>query len=604
MADQDLKDIFDQAIGPPDKIDQLKNDDQNIKDIFQQAHDKDDISQVASDETKQPSKLSAYGTMAAKGATAGLTGAAAGVGAALGTATGGKPDWQSMKKAYQEALQQQKDKEEAAKQQTGLPGKAVELAAGIPSMLVGGAALKGAGLTAPIVNAAGVGAGTGLANYIGQTPAPTASGAATATGIGAGLGTVGGAIGQKVGNVLNPESLDVSASKMAQEAMGMNSAKDLTSQYNPMTQQVERGSDIIKGTGTTALDQGVLKGGPSKWYDNALQALQSNSSKLSPLLNSTQQKLDANLPSVMEDVGAITTKTPDVMQSIFDSVPQTSQRNVIIKKITQQYQNYEQKLGQADGNLPALNAIKQELQTAAQNISPQIYTNGSAKVEADLYKRLGGVVRQHIEDLASAADPGAGDTIHTINQNTSNIMSMLPSLQKTTRGGIPTNLSDIAQKVVGPAEAFAAKGISAAANPSVQNVAQQAPNALISNPETQEKVQSKVIDTPAAPLEQEPMKVVSEKTVNNPFSQQTIQSARNPSKPIQATATASSLYNATDDSLKQVASTFNKTPGLQFYADHLNKAIDTDDQAEKNRAIFLILQNPIARKLVMPESKK
>src|ERR1019366_1352365 len=345
MADTDLKDIFEQAAGGPDKTEQLKHDDKDMKDIFQEAHDQQDpIEQVASE--KAPSKLESYGTMAAKGATAGLTGTAAGVGAALGGASEGQYDWPTMKKNYQEALEAQKSKEEAAKEQTGLGGQAVEFAAGIPAMVVGGGALEGAGVASKIGQAAGVGAGAGLANYVGQTADPTALGAAGNTAIGAGLGAIGGKIGEKLEGALNPEDLQTTSSKLAQEAMGMNSAKDLTSRYNPVTQQMEKGSDIIKGTGTTALNQDVLKGGPGKWFDNALTSLNKNYSDLSSTLQSTQSKLTPNLANIMEDVGPITTKTPDIMQDVFDSIPQSSQKNLIIRKINNGYQQYEQKLAQ------------------------------------------------------------------------------------------------------------------------------------------------------------------------------------------------------------------------------------------------------------------
>lgn len=562
---------------------------------------------------EQPSTLANYGTMAARGLTAGLTGAAAGIGGALGTAAGGKPDLESIIAAYKEAMQGQKDKEKAAADETGLSGKAVEFASSIPTMMVGGSALKGAGLVSPIANAAGLGAGTGLASYVGQTVDPSLAGAATATGLGAGLGAAGGAIGQKIGSMLNPEGLESSASKMAQEAMGMNSSKDLTSRYNTMTGQSERGSDIIKGTGTTALNQGILKGGQSSWYDNALAALKTNSSKLSPLLDSTQQKLDQNLPNIIDNVGPITTKTPDVMQDIFDSIPQTSQRNSIVRKITQQYQNYEQKLSQADGNLQDLNAVKQELQTAAQSISPQIYTNGSSKAEADLYNRLGGVVRQHIEDLASAVDPGTGDAIHTINKDTGNIISMLPSLQKTTRGGIPTSWGEVAQKVIGPVEGYAAKGMSALTDPSVRDFGQQSVNTLTSNPEIQQYMQSKAIQTPAGDLVQKAAPPTPVGIVTNPFTQERVQG--NTKRPndftntslggtSQAQKIATNLYTATDESLKEVANNLSKDPMTQFYGDHLNRAIDANDNGEKNRAIFLIMQNPASRRLIQPIKEK
>lgn len=377
-------------------------------------------------------------------------------------------------------------------------------------------------------------------------------------------------IGSKL-TALAPK-LDVAGSKMAQEAMGMNSAKDLTSEFNPMTGKSTRGSDIIKGTGNTALDQGVLQGGQKNWYNNALDALESNYKKLPNLFQPAQAKIDQNLDQIISNVGPITTKTPDVMQDVFDSIPDTSQRTSIIRKLGQQYSKYEQKLGSAEGNLDQLNAIKQELTTAAENLSPQIYNNGSAKAESTLYKRLGGAVRQHIEDLANAADPGSGDQIHQVNKTIGDLSSMLPSLQKTTRGGLPTSLKDVSQTLVGPTEAFAAKTLKGA---------------------------SKIVQTPAGDLAQKAAPAVAKSFVDNPW--KAIQSStdtNNISPEQKTTKIAANLYNATDDSLKDVANTISKYPGMEHTADYLKKAIDNQDGNAKNRAIFLILQHPTSRALV------
>lgn len=565
-----------QKMGQSDNNDLLKK-----AQAIQQAK----LSQTSSEKPQEDySKLRSAGIAAAKGLTGGLTGVAAGVGAGLGSLSGGG----DYLPAYREGLEEQKQKEEAAHAAHPLISGAAELGASIPTLAVGGGLLKGAGIASPVAQGAILGGGSGVTNYLGQNADPTVGGLATAGGLGAGLGALGGKIGGIISNKLNPEKLEVAGSKMAQEAMGMNSAKDLTSEFNPMTGKSVKGSDIIKGTGTTAMDQGILKGSQGQWYDNAIGALEKNYNDLSPALKTAQAKLNPNLQNVLEEVGPITTKTPEVMQSIFDSVPQNSQKNLIVRKITQQYQNYEQKLAQADGNLEALNQVKRELTTAAQNLSPQIYNNGTAKVEADLYKRLGGVVRQHIEDLANASDEGAGDTIHHINDNIGKLTSMLPTLQKTTRGGfnIPTDTKSLAKTFLGPVESFAAKSLNKA---------------------------SKVIDTPAGDLVQKSVTPAAQSIANkanNPWSQNIAKDAfgsearaddfyqPQASRTSKATQNASNLYNATNDSLKQVASNLKSVPGLEFYADHLNKAIDTDDEGEKNRAVFLILQNPKSRKMI------
>lgn len=371
---------------------------------------------------------------------------------------------------------------------------------------------------------------------------------------------------------LAPE-LDTMASKTAQEAMGMNSSKDLTTEYNPMTGKSERGSDIIKGTGTTALEQNVLKGGPSNWYDNALDALESNNQKLNPLLEATQSKIEPNLQNFVDQVGPITTKTPEIMQDVFDSIPESSQRMATIRKIGQQYTKYEGKLASAEGNLTQLNDIKRELQTAAENLSPQIYTgSGSAKAEATLYKRLGGVVRQHIEDLANAADPGAGDQIHQVNKTIGNLSNMIPSLQKTTRGGIPTSKAEFGRKMMGPLESFAAKGLNSA---------------------------SKTVQTPIGDLVQKSLPAVSKTLVDNPWRSSSSFSSEPPNQ--NSSKIAGSLYNATDESLKSMANKLGQEPGMEHTANYLSKAIDDNDQNAKNRAIFLIMQSPSSRKLVSPE---
>lgn len=528
------------------------------------------------------------------GVTGGLSGAIAGAGNALGDVLGGgatqesadqsiglRPDLAAKPSkvadyhpSYSEGMADQLATEKAAHDQNPFAYNSAEFAGSILPVMAGGSALKAAGMASPVAQGAALGAGLGETNYLGSNADPTALGAVGSATLGAGLGAAGG----KLGSLITPtaQGLETQGSKLAQEAMGMNSAKDLTSQFNPMTGQVERGSDIIKGTGTTALNEGVLKGGQGKWYDNAIAALQNSYKKLPPLFSQAQSKIDQDPSAIIDEVGSITTKTPDIMQRIFDGVPQSSQKNVILRKIQQQYGEYAQKLEAADGNLQQLNQIKQELTTAAQNLKPQIYNNGSASAEADLYKQLGGVVRQHIEDLSNAAQDGLGDQIHQVNKTIGNLSSTIPSLQKLTRGGVPMDKADLAVKVLGPVEGFIAKGLNAASNVDtpigtlVQKTIPAAPTAITTNPWSQENAQKE-----------------AKKTVG-------------PLNPQSSSATASGLYNATDDSLRMVADKLGKQAGMGYTADYLKKALDDNDMNAKNRAIFLIMQSPSARKLVTP----
>jgi len=598
MAD-DLKAIFQAAAGN-DPVDSIKHDGRDLKAIFQQAHDAPTPADMAAKDSETYSPLESKGIGALHGITAGLSPRIAGVGSALAGALGIGASQESADQSiglrpdlaakpskvpdytptFQEGMNSQLATEQAAKDQNPISYMAGDLVGSIAPTIAGAGALKGAGIASNVAQGATLGAGLGESNYLGSNADPTLTGAAGSAALGAGLGAVGG----KLADVLTPTTtgLENSGSRLAQEAMGMNSAKDLTTRYNPMTNTVDRGSDIIKGTGTTGIEQGVLKGGQGKWYDNALNALQSNYQKLTPLFSSAQSKLEQNLPQIMDDVGPITTKTPNVMQSVFDEVPQTSQKNVILRKIQQQYGEYAQKLEAADGNLQQLNQIKQELTTAAQNLKPQIYNNGSASAEADLYKRLGGIVRQHIEDLANAAEDGTGDQIHQINSTIGNLSSMLPSLQKLTRGGIPLDKASLAQKAFGPGEAFAAKGLNAAKDVNtplgtiVQKVLPQTPKTLIINPWSQEKIQN----------------------TNSITNQKNSNPAEN------VTKTAANLYNATPESLNDVAEKLQKEVGMNYMGQYLKKAVDDNDSDAKNRAIFALLQNPISRKLLTPDEEE
>lgn len=547
----------------------------------------------------EPSELGALGTLAAKGATAGLTGVAAGLGAAAGTYSGGKQDWESLKKAYQEALKANKSKEEAAGQKAGLLGTGVELASSIPAMVVGGGALKGLGMASKVAQGTTLGGATGLSNYLGNNASPTASGAAGATGIGMGLGTIGGAIGSKLEGATDPEALETAASKLASKSVGIKPSRELARIYDSDTGKVLQGSDIIKGIGSTAMEEGALPltGGPGAIYDKTLDAIDSNYQKLNPLLQTAQQKLSQD-PNALEAVGNLGDKTADFLYDFRDSLGNRSDQDKIMKGLDDEFIPYIQKLVDADGNLQQLNVLKRGLQDQATDLNAAAYDNPASdlKPKAEFVKRLGGIVRQQIEDLANQADPGLGDQIADTNKTLSNLYTYRDAAKKLLDKGQSSSLTKalnlpsqiltgnttgrLAQMASAKVANLASQNIDTPAGQLVQKVAVNTPLSVITNPFTQGTINKSLPEDGVPDGAIEPRQGVSE-----------------------SSKLSTNLYNATDESLKGVADTLSKTPGLEYYADHLNRAIDTNDSGEKNRAIFLILQNPRSRELITPDKK-
>lgn len=367
----------------------------------------------------------------------------------------------------------------------------------------------------------------------------------------------------------NPEGLQNTASKLAEEAMGMNSSKGLTKKWNPDTQQYDQGSNITKGIGTTALDQGVLGLGNS--YDNALNVLKTNTNRLNNVFTSTQAKIDPNLNDLLDQVGGITTKTPDAVQSVLDDINDISNQPRLIKVLTQKYQAWEPEIAAADGNLQQLNKLKQQLFESAEQASPKIYgqnppTPGN-KAIGDLYNRLGGIVRQHIQDLANAAESGAGNQIQQINQNIGNLNEMLPTLKGAQRVNIPITAKEIGQKIVGPVEGIAAKTLNQTA---------------------------KFVNTPIGQITQQAIPQVAK--VANPWQTPIPQSqGKKESDPGYITRT---LSNATPESLQNIADKFQQDPTLKFCGEMLSKAVADNDSGAKDRAIFCAAQIPKARALL------
>lgn len=612
MADQSLSDIFHQAAGqnPPEALEKEASD---VKDIFKSAHDQEEakaaapsqMKEASKDSPDQWSKLQSFGQGALQGATAGFSDE---IGGALGAAMEkiqGNPQNKSLKDLYQEYRDMQRGRNEQAHKQN--PGS--NLAGNVAGAIGGG--ILAPELMAPksVAGAVGLGAATGLGTSdqdLTEATPDTLKGAAKDTAIGGGIGLLGGLAGKGLQKVLNPEALDVAASKAASSAVGIKPSKELARIYDPATRQMVQGSNVIKGIGKTALDEGALPmtGGPNNIYDKSLEAIDNQYKKLGPIMSNAQQKLDQNMDQNLQAVGGIGQKASDFLYDFRSSLDQNPNQNKIMDTLEEKYLPYIQKLTNADGNLQQLTQFKRGLQETATDLNKAAYTQPASdlKPEAEFVKNLGGIVRQHIEDLASQADEGAGQQIAQTNKTLSNLYSYNDAAKKLmdkTSSGLMSNVQTgsaagagfLAGGPIGAAVTAGGKlALEGATGNPLNRLAKMA-TAKIANQT------SKAIQTPAGELAQKAVVNIPLNTVTNPFTQGQVQEKYNPSA---QTKLATNMYNATNDSLKEVASTFKSHPALGFYGDMLNDAVDTDDQIKKNNAIFCIMQNPTARKLITP----
>lgn len=589
------------------------------------ADNKEHIDKSTTPPEEQWSKAESLGQGILQGATAGYSDE---IGGALGAmfekaadAVGKGPNsGKSLKDLYTEYRDLQRKRNEAAETQNPGSYLAGNVAGGVGSAALAPEALAAKLGTLGGATALGAATGLGASNADLTNPNYENIKQATAdTALGAGLGALGHGVGQVIQKGLNPEELEKGASQAATSLVKFNPQKEIPITYNQDTGRMAREFGKIRGTGTAALDAGAvpLTGGMEEVAGKAQSAIAQNFKDLQPVLESTQDKLEQNLEANVQKAGSLDEKVGDYVEDFFNKLPQTSKTPALKNMLIETYGPRIDEILQQEGNLSGLTGAKQKITADASSLMKSIYNSPdkiSTENEATFLKGLGGVIRQHVEDLAGSVDPNAAKQIKTINGNISKLIDYQQAAFKQIKptGGVMDALSAPTKLVTGYnpeqlAKAGTARALHGAA---------------------------KALQTPAGELVQKAAPTLAkgaQNVVTNPFSQQTAQSLspfkanndqnysdggqvqnndenNNTSNTAvikgqghaKATELSANLYNATDDSLKGVAQTLNQDPGLKFYGDHLNSAIDAGDSGEKNRAIFLIMQNPRSRKLVSP----
>lgn len=542
------------------------------------------------------SKGESFGQGALQGASGGFSDEIGGAEGALmeKILPGGNQDNKSLEDLYKEYRDMHRGRnEEAAKNSAAYLGG--NIAGGIVPAIA-----AGPGLAAQTALGASVGAGASNADNIKDLTKDTT--------IGAGMGLAGGVVGRAASGALNPTSMEVAGSKLASSAVGLKPSKELTSIYNPSTGKMESGSDVIKGIGKTAIEEKALPsvGGANAIYDKTLEAIDNNEGKLSPLLNQAQQSLDPVKEQVLDKVGHIGDKVGKFMYDFQDTIPMTSQSEGLARKLYKTYAPQIQALSDADGNLEALNTFKREAQAGAKRLNKGIYTSPTSQndaTEAQFLSRIGGIIREHIEDLANASNPDSqlGDAIKQQNKTLSNLYTYEDAAKKfidssKSQPKIGMGLSagaGLGFKMGGPLGAVLGGGTQygiekATGQPLAQTAKIAAAKALVGG--------SKALSTPMGELVQKaaPAAPAASSVITNPYAEEIVQDKF----PSDNQRLSAYVNNATDDSLKEVAENMTHSPVLNDSATQLKNAIDNHDEYAKRAALMKLMQMPSFRELM------
>lgn len=403
----------------------------------------------------------------------------------------------------------------------------------------------------------------------------------------------------------SPKTLEKTGSRLAESTVGMKPVSEIPVRYDTETGRLLKQFGEVKGTGKAAIEEGVLPltGGMEKIAANAQDAITKKFQQLEPVLSSAQKKINQNVTKAVGEARPLDYKISNYLQDFFDKLPKTSKTPQLKKLIMETYESRIDDIIKGEGNLKALMDSKKELYQDSVSLSKNIYKTPDAystENEASFLKGLAQVVKKHTEDLAGIVDSNAGQQVKDINGTISKLInyqeSALKSMNKASTGSLSDLLGQSTKLITGfkPSELAKISGAKAAIGA------------------------AKAIKTPTGELVQKaiPSMGQTKQAVTtglgayklSPFSPSSDESEDDhyETRKSDATILSSNLYNATNDSLDNLAKNLstNENPTISGYGKHLNKALKSNDNGEKNRAIFLILQNPQSRKLITPQGEK
>jgi hypothetical protein len=499
-------------------------------------------------------------------------------------------DTKDLKELYKQYRDQARQKYKQAQEQQPASYFAGNVAGGVgTAALTGGASVGGM---------AALGAVQGLGSSEGDLTDATPSDllkTAKDVGVGAGVGALGGYLGGKIAGALTPEATEAAAGRMASSAAGLSKEMALS----------KKGIDVAQ-VGNTALQEGAspLMGGAKNILAKTQEAIERNEDKLTPLFQKAQNVIDEKLtPELVDQVGHIGDKLENSLSSYGEQISKLPKADQIMAKLQESYKPYIDKVSSIDGNLMELNKYKQALQQSARDLGAYSKQFPELAPEAQLVKKMAGVVREHIEDLANSAGENFGSQISSVNKSLSNLYtyedaamklvdkdSLRKFLDMKDISGAAIGTATGSLPIVGPLLIGKKIAEKATGNPIERTVQQLGAKALSA---TSKALQSDIGDI----LINKGVSNAAASSISNPWNIEKLQNKTNNLIPY-------TMYNASDESLRDIADRLKETKETSMYGQMLNDALDNNDSFEKSKAIFLMMGNPQTRKLFAPKEEK
>lgn len=451
-------------------------------------------------------------------------------------------DWEKIKQEYIKTRDATRDVKNRQQQEH----PAISLAANI-----GGALVNPIGAEAGLGKATALGAAAGLGSSDAELAGPNKqiAKAAVDTGVGGALGLAGGVLGKVAGF----------SGQGAKEAAAEQAAKAVR-----MAPGIDKGAEAA---GQSLLESGSLPiTGSQQVLNQSIQgAKQTAGEEIGKALGHAQSGITDD---AIQQAGPISEK----FSSLTDDFLKNSNLNDIdSRQVLAKAKSEFGRISESEGDLNALNKIKQDFQQLAKKTYGPNSPAQNSSIQ-NFYNKAADLVKSHIEDLGNAGEAGAGQEIAEANA------------------------------AYGPLKAAAAKTQGAAKSEALDGSALDAFNLgkYVTNPVQQFGKLAGIKDTGLL------ANTASANMLNSPVVQGAAEAAGvagealNPlvRGAVQSGDAKKNIYQQHQQQYRDYSNKLLANPKTQHLGKALDAALNSNNELNKTQALFVIQQNPQARKVI------
>lgn len=341
---------------------------------------------------------------------------------------------------------------------------------------------------------------------------------------------------------LNPQSAPTPEVSGDSGGLDPDTVNQLRQQMNPMEAQH---ADV---TGESpAIDPDQLK----PQAQDPMQAGDGESTTLLPEGNPTMPDVPQGLVTKQQLINQFDNIISDATKG-FNKTPEDQ---AMAQKLTQGLDDFKQQIASAGNDPMALNEIKRRLYAQIKQMSSTAYAPGNEAVapKIKMYQAIGNMLKTQVENLVNTVSPGAGSKVADINGNMSNLLAAQKGLNKSKPADIGLDA------LISPVKT-AAKAI----------IGKPADVALANGADYLSKLNGSSL----------------------------VDSAQNALPAIENKKVQGNIYNRDKQKYSEYAQKLSANPTTAHIGKSLSDALATNNSLSKAQALFLIQQNPQARKVI------